>query len=131
MIEVIRRGFAGLGFAGIFTFAALTIMMIQGIEASVSTIWLNMLGSILMGVYFGCASFIYEIESWSPLKQTTVHFMVSVGLWLPLAIFIGWLPFSVMPVLIGLLLFIVVYAIFWQGTKLYLQRLANEMNDTV
>ncbi|MBM7604893.1 hypothetical protein JOC75_002897 [Metabacillus crassostreae] len=131
IIEGLRRSFFGLGFSAFFIFIALTIMMLQGIEASVPIIWSNMLGSIVMGIYFGSASLIFDIETWSPLKQTIIHFLFSIMIWLPLAIFIGWLPLEPLPLTLGIGSFVIVYLIFWYGIQMYFKRLEKEMNNSV
>ncbi|TFB13473.1 DUF3021 domain-containing protein [Filobacillus milosensis] len=129
--EALKRSFIGLGFAAIVTFIALTIMMMTGSEQTVATIWENMLGSMLVGVYFGVASLIFEKETWSPLKQTTIHFLVSISIWLPIAFYLGWVPMGVVPLLIAITLFVVSYAMFWLGTRMYFLKLEKEMNRTV
>ncbi|SET50969.1 Protein of unknown function [Salinibacillus kushneri] len=132
MINItIRRSFIGLGFTAIVTFIALSIMVVQGVEASVSDIWKNMLGSMLMGVYFGIASLLYDIESWSPLKQTLIHFLLSIFIWLPLALYLGWVPFDVESLFIATGLFILSYAMFWFGTCIYFLKLEKEMNNSI
>ena len=128
MLEAMRRSIAGLGFAAIFTFVFLTIFTIQNVEVPVATIWSHMLGSMLMGIYFGSASLIFDIEKWSPLKQLLIHFILSLTLWLPLAMIIGWLPVQTLPIIIGIVSFIVIYLLFWFGIRLYLTKLENDMN---
>jgi phosphatidylserine synthase len=131
MVDALRRSFIGLGFTAIFTFAALTFLMMQDIQAPVTEIWKNMLGSMVMGVYFGAASKLFDNDEWSPLKQTAVHFFLSLSIWFPLALYIGWLPFHLLPIIMGIGIFIVVYLIFWFTFYAYFKRLENEMNNTV
>src|SRR5690606_40442451 len=77
VIEVLKRSMTGLGIATIITFSFFTIMVIQDIQVPTFIIWKNMLGAIVMGLYFGNASLLFEIEKWSPLKQTVIHFLRS------------------------------------------------------
>ena len=131
MFKVMGRSLSGLGFAAIITFVALTILMVKGMEVSVTTIWMNMLGSIVMGVYFGSASLIFEIENWSPLKQTVIHFFISLMVWLPIGLCLGWIPFDSISLLISIFLFVVTYLFFWYSTRLYFLKIAKEMNNSV
>lgn len=131
MVKVMGRSFVGLGFAAIITFVALTIFMMQGMEVPVAILWRNMFGSLLMGVYFGAASLIFEIENWSPLKQTVIHFFISLMVWLPIGLYLGWIPFDIVSLLIAVVLFVVTYMIFWFSTKLYFMKIAKEMNHSV
>ncbi|MBD8070668.1 DUF3021 domain-containing protein [Bacillus sp. PS06] len=131
IVEMIRRSFIGLGFTAIFTFAILTFMMVRDVQASVSVVWLNMLGSMVMGIYFGSSSLIFETENWSPLKQTIVHFVVSLLVWFPLAMFMKWLPLELLPILLGIGIFIAIYLVFWFGSYVYFKYVASEMNHSL
>lgn len=42
----------------------------------------------IVGLIFSFASFIFEKEEWSILKQTMIHFIVLLGTFLPTAIWI-------------------------------------------
>ncbi|TXC89385.1 DUF3021 domain-containing protein [Metabacillus litoralis] len=81
--------------------------------------------------YFGSASLLFDIDSWSPLKQTVIHFLISITVWLPLAIFIGWLPLEPSPLLLGIGSFVIVYVLFWYGIQTYFKKIAKEMNNSV
>lgn len=131
IFEIARRSMFGIGFAGILTFIFLTVMTFAGIDATVSVIWLNMLGSLVIGIYFGAASLIFEIEKWSPLKQTIVHFILSITVYFPIAIAVGWIPFSLVPMLAGLGGFILTYSMFWLGISWYLRKIASSLNHSV
>ena len=129
--KIAERSFVGIGFAGLITFVFLTVMTLNQIDVAVSVIWANMLGSMIIGVYFGAASLIFEIEKWSPLKQTVVHFILSVIVYFPVAISIGWIPFKITTLIIGLGIFIVTYTCFWLGISWYLRKTTESLNHSV
>lgn len=129
--EVVKRCFFGLSFSAVFTFIALTVLTFQQMEVEVSLIWLHMLGSMLMGIYFGAASLLYDIEAWSPLKQTTIHFILSVLVFFSIALFVGWIPLQIAPIIIGFSIFVVTYIIFWLATSSYLNKMTAEMNNSL
>lgn len=131
VIEGMRRSIIGLGFTAIFTFAILTVITMKNIQVPVSTIWLNMLGSILLGIYFGIGSLIFEVEDWSPLKQTIVHFGLSIFIWLPIALLIGWIPMNGLSILFGIVIFIITYVIFWLAIYSYLKKQESNMNHSL
>lgn len=126
--EVLKRGLAGIAFGGIATFIALTTMKFAYIEGTVSEIWNHMLASFSLGVYFGVASLIFEMEKWSALKQVLVHFTLSIILWLIIALTLGWLPYNLLSVAIGILFFTLVYSIYWTGFYLYFKKMEKSMN---
>lgn len=105
LMELIKRSFIGLGFAAIITFVFLTWMTIEQIDVPVGVIWKNMLGSMIMGIYFGISSAIFDMETWSPLKQTLMHFFLSIIVWLPLAMYLGWIPITPMALFFGIISF--------------------------
>jgi len=129
--NIVKRVMWGLSCSAIITFVALTILKFSGTEASVSDIWLNMLGSIVMGVYFGVASYIFQHEKWSPLKQVILHFLLSVIVYFPTALGVGWLPLEPLPILAGLAVFMIVYTIFWLSLRFYFRKQAEAMNNSM
>ncbi|WP_339230055.1 DUF3021 domain-containing protein [Oceanobacillus sp. FSL K6-2867] len=129
IIEILKRTMIGLGFACIFTFIALTIIVVNNHSTSVSEVWMHMLASMTIGVYFGLSSFIYMGNEWSYIKRTIVHFSVSVIFYFSIAFSVGWVPFGFWPVIGSLLAFIAIYAIFGTGYYLYYKRLETSLNE--
>ncbi|MBB6451378.1 RsiW-degrading membrane proteinase PrsW (M82 family) [Geomicrobium halophilum] len=130
--EIVYRSFGGLGFACLITFIALTALMLQNIEVPIAEVWVHMLGSMILGVYFGVASFIFEIEKWSPLKQVIVHFFLSVTLWFLIAIFMaGWVPLTPLSIVISFCMFVGIYVLFWLGFNAYYKKIEADMNNSV
>lgn len=127
--EIIKRFLYGVAYGGINTFIALTILMFNDINPPVSIIWLYMLAGLMLGVYFGLSSFIFEIETWSPLKKTTIHFSASIICYFIIALLVGWVPFQPKAMMITTLIFMLVYTIFWWGYRLYYKREEAAMND--
>lgn len=131
MNEIIKRIWVGFGFASVITFVALSLLVLQQVDTSVYEVWQHMLGSLVMGAYFGVASFIFEQERWSPLIQTVAHFSLSILVWLPLALFLGWVPLGWWTIIIGVFSFTVVYCLFWIGSTLYFKSVLKQLNQMV
>lgn len=129
--EAIKRGMIGIGFGGLITFIALTVCNLQAVEISLSKIWLHMLGSILLGAFFGVASLLFEKEAWSPLKQYSVHFILTVAVFFSVAISIGWVPLKPVAIIIAFGVFTVIYLVIWFFVKWRLKRLEASMNDSI
>ncbi|MCM3634139.1 DUF3021 domain-containing protein [Paenibacillus camelliae] len=129
--DVLARIMNGLGFSAIFTFIALTALLAKDINPPVDEIWKNMLGSMLIGAYYGAASFLFQFVNWSPLKMVITHFSLSFLVFLPIALWTGWLSLEWKSLLIGFVIFIVVYGIFWCGYAYYYWRLTKEMNESI
>lgn len=130
-IELFRRVLMGFSCSAIIMFAVLTGLMLKDAVVPAKLIWANMLGSMAMGAYFGIASFIFEYDRWSPLKQLIVHFLLSVALFFPIATAVGWIPLKPLSIALGLLMFIFSYAMFWLGFRYYFKKQAEALNASV
>ncbi|USB33172.1 DUF3021 domain-containing protein [Paenibacillus sp. YPG26] len=129
--NIIRRVWTGFGAAAVLSLIAIGILVITDTEATVTSIWLNLMGSMVMGGYFGAASFIFDKESWSPLKQVVIHFLLSLVVFFPLAVSVGWFPVRLTPLLMGAGIFLVTYILFWFVIRAILMRQAAGLNSTV
>lgn len=129
--KLFQRSVAGVAWGGFITFIALTVLMLNDINPHISTIWLYMLASLVLGIYFGLATVIFEHESWSPLKQTIIHFSLSVTIYFIFALSLEWVPFTFVAIVNSFLFFTIIYAIFWFGFSLYYKRIANSLNESL
>lgn len=128
IIEILKRSMTGIAFGGIATFIALTIMKFNHIDGTISEVWMHMLASMIIGIYFGLASFIYESDTWSPLKKVVIHFCLSIIVYFIVALTVGWIPFNFLSIMIGTFMFIIVYGIYWTGSYLYFKKMEDTMN---
>ncbi|SER33234.1 Protein of unknown function [Gracilibacillus ureilyticus] len=131
IMEAIRRSIVGVAFAGIITFIALTTLVITDTEAPVTQIWLYMLCSIIIGIYFALSSFIYGDNGWSNLKQTVVHFLLSITFYLIIALSVGWISWKISDILLCSLIFILIYAVFWTAYYMYYKKIEVSMNENL
>ncbi|GKU77513.1 DUF3021 domain-containing protein [Paenibacillus sp. L3-i20] len=129
--KIFVRIMIGLGCSAINTFVTLTILLLNDINVQVGQLWVNMLASIIIGTFFGVASFIFDYERWSPLKATVIHFFLSIIVFFPVAISVGWFPLKLRPLLLGLVMFIVIYAIFWLAMYYYFKKQTEALNASV
>src|SRR5690625_1827888 len=131
IIDVLKRMILGIAFGGLITFIALTIMKFSNIEATVSEVWLHMLCSLILGVYFGLISFIFENNVWSPLKKTVIHFSLSISVYFLIAIPVGWIPFNWLSIILGILIFAIIYFLYWNSFLLYYNWVEASMNSNL
>lgn len=126
--DILFRTTIGIALGGINTFIALSIMKYNNFEATVSEIWSNMLAGLLIGIYFGLSSFIFQAENWSSLKKTIIHFISSIIAYYVIAFPVGWVPFTTLSIILSALLFALIYSVYWTGFYLYYRRMAATMN---
>lgn len=130
--DITIRIFGGLGIAALVTFIALTIVVQQSIDVPVADVRMNLLGSMITGAFFSVASLLFYIESWSALKQTVVHFSVSLVVLFPVFTFLtGWVPLEPQALLIGLGIFTGSYVLNWIIFYMYFKRLEQQMNASI
>src|SRR5690625_1427405 len=130
-IEILKRAMFGIAYGGISTFIALTVLMILEINSPVSQIWLYTLAGFMIGIYFGVASFIFEIDHWSPLKTTVIHFLLSIVFYFMIALSIGWIPFTLTAIIISIFIFTAVYCVYWLGYRTYYKRVEDNLNKNL
>ncbi|WLD92549.1 DUF3021 domain-containing protein [Alkalihalobacillus sp. AL-G] len=131
VFEVLRRAIIGIGFGGLITFCMLTVLKIQQITVSLDEVWANMLGSLVVGIYFGIGSLIFDQEDWSPLRQIVIHLTLSLIVFFPIALLTGWVPAEPLPIIICLITFLIIYAIFWFSIRWYFKRMEESMNKSI
>lgn len=131
IIELVKRSLIGIGIGSIISFFILTILLIQSMDASIGEIWRNLLASMLVGMYFSVSSMIFESEKSSLLKQTILHFSLTLLIILPVFILAGWIPFTLWSTVIGLILFVIIYLMVWISIYSYYKRLEKSMNESI
>lgn len=132
IVELTRRAMFGIGFSGIFTFITLTILNYRSIEASIAEVWLHMLASLVIGIYFGIASLIFDYDEWSPLKQIVLHFLLSSLVFFPIATLLtGWIPLQLSSIVIGICMFVLTYGVCMTVAYLYFKKQEEELNRSV
>lgn len=87
--------------------------------------------SLVYGAAWGGVSVVWTIDEWSILKQTLVHFAVSVGTTLPVAYFARWMPRSWAGALLYVGIFLGVYLIIWLSQYAPLKKRVREINATL
>ncbi|MEM5623294.1 DUF3021 domain-containing protein [Bacillus thuringiensis] len=121
--RVINKIAFGLGMAMVYSLLFLWIGYVNGMETvETKTLIAYLVTANMIGLIFSFASFIFEKEEWSILKQTSIHFIVLLGTFLPTAILIGWVPNRFSPILVCIGIFIVIYFMIWFIMTLYWKR---------
>ncbi|GMR63633.1 MULTISPECIES: DUF3021 domain-containing protein [Bacillus] len=127
--RVINKIAFGLGMAMVYSLLFLWIGYVNGMETvETKTLIAYLVTANIIGLIFSFASFIFEKEEWSILKQTSIHFIVLLGTFLPTAILIGWVPNRFSPILVCIGIFIVIYFMIWFIMTLYWKRKIKKIN---
>lgn len=120
---------AGMGMAMFYCLLFLGIGWANGMETiETRTLFIHLVVANIIGMIFSVASFIFEKEEWSLLKQTMVHFIILLGSFLPVSVWMGWIPNHVSAILICVGIFIIVYFIIWFVMTIYWKKKIESLN---
>lgn len=120
---------AGMGMAMFYSLLFLGIGYANGMETiETKTLLIYLVVANIIGIIFSVASFVFEREEWSLLKQTIIHFIILLGTFLPAAIWMGWIPNHVSSILICVGIFIIVYFIIWFVMTIYWKKKIESLN---
>lgn len=123
---------AGMGMAMFYSLLFLGIGYANGMETiETRTLLINLVVANIIGIIFSIASFVFEREEWSLLKQTIIHFIILLGTFLPVAIWLGWVPNHVSSILICVGIFIFVYFIIWFAMTMYWKKKIEGLNNQI
>lgn len=121
---------SGMAMAMFYSLLFLGIGYVKGMEnIEVKTLLVYLGTANIVGLIFSLASFVFEKEEWSILKQTMIHFIILLGTFLPIAIWIGWVPNHLVPILICIGSFIVVYFMIWLTMTIYWKKKIEDLNN--
>ncbi|MFS0821726.1 DUF3021 domain-containing protein [Bacillus sp. 1P02SD] len=131
MKTFIIRSFSGIFFGGFIAVLITNLnILFGGYEMIDGPLFLkNSVGSVLCGWFFTVSSLYYENRNLTLSQQTILHFLTVTILYLILAFTIGWIPFSIINILLTLIISCVVYTIFWVAFYLYFKNQARKLND--
>ena len=85
----------------------------------------------IIGTSFAATTVIFEMDNWSLLRQTILHFII-VSIVMYIAGFLcGWFPHTVVSTLIWFGVFVVVYVIFWICFSMYYKNKVKKINEAL
>lgn len=67
----------------------------------------------ILGMGFGAASLIWEVEHWSIVKQTGIYFLIISIIMMPVAYFTYWMEHSIVGFLSYFGIFVLIFVIIW------------------
>ncbi|MEA4911098.1 MAG: DUF3021 domain-containing protein [Oscillospiraceae bacterium] len=85
----------------------------------------------IMGSGFAMASVIWEIDSWSLVKQSGIYFAIACAVMLPIAYIANWMQHSVSGMLSYIGIFIAIFVFVWLAQYFAWKNKIKKMNDKV
>jgi len=85
----------------------------------------------IIGLTFASTTIIFELDKWSLLAQTALHFIITSIVMFFSGFFCGWFPHTTVSTIIWFGIFIVVYIIIWISLMLYYRKKTKEINKAL
>ncbi|MBO7584031.1 MAG: DUF3021 domain-containing protein [Treponema sp.] len=85
----------------------------------------------IIGLTFAATTVIFEMDNWSLLRQTIIHFIITSIVMYIAGFLCGWFPHTVGSTLAWFGVFIVVYIIFWICFSLHYKNKVKKMNEAL
>ena len=85
----------------------------------------------IIGTTFAATTVLFEIDSWSLLRQTILHFIITSIVMYIAGFLCGWFPHKLSSTLIWFGIFIVIYVIFWISFSSYYKNKVKKMNEAL
>lgn len=112
-------------------FYAVVPELTERMNSEVSAAIVQTVCSFLYGAVFGGMSMVWELDNWSILKQTIVHFSVVSVVTMPIAYVTEWMPHSVIGAISYFAIFGVSYGFIWLSQYIAMKKRIDEMNKKV
>lgn len=112
-------------------FYAVVPQLTESTGSELNAVLLQTVCSVLYGAVFAGVSVVWELDNWSILKQTVVHFLVVSIATLPVAYVTQWMHHSVLGMIIYFGIFAVIYAFIWFGQYMAVKSNIIQMNTKV
>jgi hypothetical protein len=114
------------------TFHPAAPLLVADTGGELSAVLWQYIVSGLFGAICGGLSVVWEIESWSLLRQTLVHFLGLTLSMFPIAYGLGWMPErSLGGVLSYILVFVAIYLVLWVALCLIFRHHVRTINKKI
>ncbi len=94
------------------------------------------IGAIIIGVACGSTSIIYQFDRPSYFLKILIHFCVGMGIFYPIAIYLGWIPFypdriifTVLQFLSSCGIFVIIWSVFYLFNRNEAKRINKRLKE--
>ncbi|MEE0266297.1 MAG: DUF3021 domain-containing protein, partial [Acutalibacteraceae bacterium] len=106
-------------------------VLVEQLGSEIGAVIFQTICSLLYGAVFGGMSIIWELDNWSILKQTAVHFLVVSTVSLPIAYVNHWMEHTLIGAIVYFAVFAIIYVFIWLSQYLAVKKRVNAMNKKV
>ena len=91
----------------------------------------NYIASVAVGFVCSGLPVVYSIKKWSLLKQTTMHVVSMLCVYLPCSIYAGWVSVKPISLVVFIVIFIAVYICYWLVWYFYWKLKVKKINEAI
>lgn len=129
--KALKRGVYGISIGVFINQIIFAIIALR--EGLQGTVEVNMMFnqfiiSAILGFGLAAVSIVFDVDHWSSLKQTVVHFIIFSFIYFPIAIYAEWMPTGIIPRILFVIFYIIIYVIAWFSIKAYWKKKTMEIN---
>jgi len=99
--------------------------------SEINAVVLQAVLSGLLGASFAACSVIWEIDNWSIAKQTSIYFLITALVMMPIAYFTNWMEHSIIGFLIYFGIFVAIFVVAWVIQYLIWKNKVKKINTGV
>lgn len=103
--------------------------LIISVGSEINAVLVQFLLCGILGFGFSATSIIWNFESWSLIKQTSIYFSIISLLMFPIAYISHWMEHSIKGFLLYFSVFILIFIIIWLITYLIIKNNVKKMNN--
>lgn len=135
LIKGLKRGLFGIPF-GIAYGTTITLIIMAFSQTDIqyltkASFVKSYFASAVVGFSFASTSVTWEVEKWSLLKQTILHFVPTYAVLLLAGLWAEWFSLNVKEMVLFFVIFVVIYAICFFAMRWFFNRKAKEINELI
>lgn len=112
-------------------FYAVSAYLVEHTKTRIAAVIVQYLITGIIGMTFASTTIIFELDKWSLLAQTALHFIITSIVMFFSGFFCGWFPHTAVSTIIWFGVFIVTYIIIWISFMLYYRKKTKEINKAL
>ena len=129
MMDINGRTTAISGWNG--DFYLVSPYLVRNAGSTLSAVIIQYFCTGIIGANFSTSSIFFEIDKWSLLKQSVLHFVLTSVLMYIVGFVCGWFPHNIQSTLVWFGVFLVIYIIFWISFFLFYKKKTCEINKSL
>ncbi len=85
----------------------------------------------IIGITFASSTVIFELDNWSLLAQTVLHFVITSVVMYISGFLCGWFPHTTRSTILWFVIFIIIYVIMWISFTIYYRKKTESINESL